>query len=57
MGLMTLTFNGVLENTDINRYAFLVGSFIEIIFFTLILSNKYNELNLKKLEKQKLLLT
>lgn len=56
MGLMTLTFNGILENTDINRYAFLVGSFIEIIFFTLILTNKYNELNLKKLQKQKLLL-
>jgi diguanylate cyclase (GGDEF)-like protein len=56
MGLMTLTFNGLLENTDINRYAFLAGSFIEIIFFTLILTNKYHELNLKKLQKQKLLL-
>ncbi|WP_223890772.1 EAL domain-containing protein [Sulfurovum sp. TSL6] len=56
MGMMTLTFNGVLDNTDINRYAFLAGSFIEIIFFTLILSNKYSELNLKKIQKQKLLL-
>jgi|GEM_PF-1593383 len=56
MGLMTLTFNGILDNTDISRYAFLVGSFIEIIFFTLILSNKYHEINLQKLHKQKRLL-
>jgi len=56
MGLMTLTFNGVLENTDINRYAFLLGSFIEIIFFTLILTNKYSELNLQKIHRQKQLL-
>ncbi len=56
MGLMTLTFNGVLENTDLHRYAFLAGSFIEIIFFTLILSNKYNELNLQKIHRQKQLL-
>jgi len=56
MGLMTLTFNGLLANTDISRYAFLVGSFIEIIFFTLILSNKYREMNLRKLHKQKRLL-
>jgi diguanylate cyclase (GGDEF)-like protein len=56
MGLMTLTFNGVLDNTDINRYAFLVGSFIEIMFFTLILTNKYYELNLQRLHRQKQLL-
>lgn len=56
MGLMTLTFNGLLENTDISRYAFLVGSFIEIIFFSLILTNKYHEINLQKIHKQKRLL-
>lgn len=56
MGLMTLTFNGILDNTDISRYAFLVGSFIEIVFFALILTNKYRELNLKKIHKQKRLL-
>jgi diguanylate cyclase (GGDEF)-like protein len=56
MGLMTLTFNGILDNTDISRYAFLVGSFIEIIFFTLILTNKYRELNLQKIYLQKQLL-
>ena len=56
MGLMTLTFNGILDNTDISRYAFLVGSFIEIIFFTLILTNKYHEINIQKIYKQKELL-
>mgnify|MGYP000283020933 CR=1 FL=1 len=56
MGLMTLTFNGILDNTDITRYAFIVGSFIEIIFFTLILANKYHEMNLRKIHKQKRLL-
>jgi diguanylate cyclase (GGDEF)-like protein len=56
MGLMTLTFNGILDNTDISRYAFLAGSFIEIIFFTLILTNKYRELNLQKIYMQKQLL-
>ena len=56
MGLMTLTFNGILDNTDISRYAFLAGSFIEIIFFSLILTNKYNEINLQKIHTQSKLL-
>ncbi len=56
MGLMTLTFNGILDNTDISRYAFLVGSFIEILFFSLILTNKYNEINLQKIYIQNQLL-
>ena len=56
MGLMTLTFNGILDNTDISRYAFLAGSFIEILFFSLILTNKYHEINLQKIYKQRQLL-
>jgi len=56
MGLMTLTFNGILDNTDISRYSFLAGSFIEIIFFSLILTNKYNEINLKRIHLQRQLL-
>ncbi len=56
MGLMTLTFNGILDNTDVSRYAFLVGSFIEIIFFSLILTNKYNTINLHRIYLQKQLL-
>ena len=56
MGLMTLTFNGLIDNTDISRYAFLVGSFVEILFFSLILTNKYNEVNLQKIHMQQKLL-
>ena len=56
MGLMTLTFNGILENTDISRYAFLVGSFIEIVFFSFILANKYNDANRQKIYIQNQLL-
>ena len=56
MALMTLTFNGVLDNTDLSRYAFLVGSFIEIIFFSLLLTNKYNEANIQKINIQSQLL-
>ena len=56
MGLMTLTFNGLLDNTDITRYAFIAGSFIEIVIFTLILSNKYHEMNIEKIYQQKQLL-
>ncbi len=56
MGLMTLTFNGILDNTDISRYAFLAGSFIEIIFFSLLLTNKYNEANIQKIHIQSQLL-
>ncbi|EDZ61243.1 diguanylate cyclase (GGDEF domain) [Sulfurimonas gotlandica GD1] len=41
MLLMTLTFNTILDNTDITRYSFLAGAFIEIIFFTLLLTNRY----------------
>ena len=56
MGLMTLTYNGILNNTDISRYSFLPGSFIEILFFSLILTNKYNEINLQKIHMQRQLL-
>lgn len=49
MGLMTLTFNGILDNTDLSRYSFLLGSFIEIIFFSLLLTNKYHEAILHKI--------
>jgi len=52
MGLMTLTFNGLINNTDFSRYAFLGGSFIEIIFFTLILAYKFRETDAQKLAVQ-----
>ena len=42
MGMMILTFNGVLENNDVTRYAFLAGALIEIIFFSLILASRFH---------------
>jgi len=45
MGMMALTFNTFLDNTDITRYSFLLGAFIEIIFFTFLLTNRYFEIN------------
>lgn len=61
MGLMVLTFNALLENTEVTRYAFLFGALMEIIFFSLILASKfhtakYDEIRLQKellAEKQK----
>jgi diguanylate cyclase (GGDEF)-like protein len=50
MGLMTLTFNGLLANTDLTRYAFVFGSYCEIFFFSFILSSRYNEMKNEKLE-------
>ena len=56
MGMMTLTFNGLLENTDITRYAFLMGSFIEIIFFSILLVNRFHSLQIEKIKIQNELL-
>ena len=56
MGMMILTFNGLLEYTLINRHLFLFGAFIEIVFFTLILANKYRTISLEKLRIQEELL-
>ncbi len=61
MALMALTFNGLLNNTDFSRYAFLAGALMEIIFFSLILASrfhsaKYDEIRLQRAlldEKQK----
>lgn len=43
MGLMTLTYNGVLAYFDITRYAFTFGSLVEILCFSFILVSKYGE--------------
>jgi two-component system, sensor histidine kinase LadS len=56
MGMMILTFNGILEYTLINRHLFLFGAFIEIVFFTLILANKYRTISLEKIRIQEELL-
>ncbi len=56
MGMMVLTFNGFLENTDITRYAFLFGALIEIIFFALILAQRFHAAKDDKIQLQKELL-
>lgn len=61
MGMMVLTFNTLLPNTDFTRYCFLFGAMAEILFFSLILASKfhtarYDEIRLHKellAEKQK----
>ena len=42
MALMTLTFNGLISNQDYMRYAFVLGSLFEILFFTFILIKRYS---------------
>lgn len=41
MAMMAMDFNAVLENNDITRYSFLGGAFVEMLLFTLILTNRY----------------
>lgn len=45
MSLMILTFNTLIDNNDITRYSFLAGAMFEIMVFTLLLTNRYMELN------------
>ncbi|HIP20696.1 MAG TPA: GGDEF domain-containing protein, partial [Sulfurimonas sp.] len=56
LGLMTGIFNGSVPNTDINMYAFLYVSFIEMSFFSLILANRINESRLQTIKIQNELL-
>jgi len=42
MGMLTLSFNGLIPNTDITRYAFLLGSFVEVIFFNSLMISHYH---------------
>jgi len=49
MVLFTAMANGWIENTDINRYSFLYASFFEIIFFALMLANRFNKTNKEKI--------
>ena len=56
MAMMAMNFNAMLPNTDITRYSFLGGAFIEIFLFTLILTNRYMEATKEKLLAQNALL-
>ncbi len=53
MALMIATFNTFLDYSTFTRHAFLAGSLIEIIFFTLILTSKYRSINMEKIRIQK----
>ena len=56
MVLFTSMANGWIENSDINRYLFLYASFFEIIFFSLILANRFNKINQEKMAIQEKLI-
>lgn len=56
MGLMVLTFNALIDNTDVSRYAFLFGALIEIIFFSFILASRFHTSKYEKIQFQKELL-
>lgn len=56
MTLMAFMSNGWIENNDINRYSFLYGSLFEIVFFTLLLTNRFYIFQNEKLSIQKELL-
>jgi signal transduction histidine kinase len=57
MGMMILTFNGLLANSDVTRYAFLGGALIEIIFFSLILASRFHIAKYDQIRLQAALLT
>ena len=56
MAMMAMNFNTILPNTNITRYSFLIGAFIEMFLFTLILTNRYKEVNKEKIIAQNKLL-
>ncbi|MDH3343547.1 MAG: sensor domain-containing diguanylate cyclase, partial [Gammaproteobacteria bacterium] len=56
MAMMTLTYNGVIPNIDLTRYAFTVGSLVEILFFSLILVTIFIDMETQKLRVKKELL-
>ena len=45
MAMMAMNFNAMLSNNDFTRYTFLAGAFIEIFFFTILLTNRYMSTN------------
>lgn len=56
MGMMTLTYNGLIPNQDFTRYAFVLGSFTEIVFFSFVLASRYQEIKSSALLVEKELL-
>jgi signal transduction histidine kinase len=56
MGMMALTFDAVLINTDITRYSFLASGMIEILLFSLILASRFHVAKYDKIRLQTKLL-
>lgn len=56
MAIMAMDFNTILPNTDISRYSFLGGAFLEVFVFTLILTNRYIDVNNQKITAQRALI-
>lgn len=54
--MMTSMYSGILENTDINQYGFMVTGIISFMLFTIILANRINEEMQKKLKVEEKLL-
>jgi len=57
MVLFTAMANGWIENNTISRYLFLYSSFFEIIFFSLMLANRFDKINTEKLKIQESLIS
>ncbi len=45
MAMMAMNFNAMLANSDFTRYTFLAGAFVEIFLFTILLTNRYMNIN------------
>ncbi len=56
MGMMALTFDGLISNSDFTRYTFLLGALVEIIVFSFILANRFHSVQADKINIQKQLL-
>jgi len=45
MAIMAMNFNAMMVNNDFTRYTFLIGAFIEIFLFTILLTDRYMNIN------------
>lgn len=45
MAMMAMNFNAMLVNNDFTRYTFLAGAFVEIFLFTILLTDRYMNIN------------
>ena len=56
MGLMTSTFNAIINNSDFSRYSYVFGSLIEVFFFSFVLASRFNIIKNDRIDLQKELL-